>query len=462
MLRVTGNLVRIARHGTLTLMNGQYPRPLVFKKGLDLVERVLRDPASVENEQLRDLLVRFRILVSEDEQAPATHQVFRHDAKTEFALYMLVSERCNLACTYCLGRNTEYLRHQNMSWEVARAAIEKAAASVAPGGTLELLYFGGEPLLNWPLVKRCLAYATENLAPRFHGRIKHHMTTNLTRMPSDFIETAREHGITLLVDVDGDLATHDRLRPYRSGAPSYTRVMENLKRIAAAGLYFEVRATITSENVEKIREIQRHHKLLDPAACAFPTLTPVDSTGKVLDCKMYPDPTVYARELHGAVADGIFDLGSIAPVNVIASRMLRGEFVSYGCGMVMGNTGVVTADGTAYPCIYFVGRSPFRLGGVFDEVNPYSQEVYGRFFEKWKSRLNVDEREGCKACPIRYLCGGGCPLRVLAVDGNDEQSQAAREYFRAVSCAASWTAVEATIEHFGSRETGGGHAGARC
>ena len=106
-----------------------------------------------------------------------------------------------------------------------------------------------------------------------------------------------------------------------------------------------IRSTITSENVSQINEISKHHKSLEPSACAFPTLIPVDSEGTILDSKMYPDPKIYYSQLSQAIKNNEFTLSNICPSNVLANRVLRGEFVKFECGMILGNTIAVTHEG---------------------------------------------------------------------------------------------------------------------
>lgn len=451
MLLVARDLVRFESRGRLVLMNGRFPRPLVFSRGIKWVVDALNDPEHISDTSLRDLLMRFRILVEGEESPPRSHQAFDLERKTDFVIYLLVTQDCNLGCSYCLGKDTSFLDGHPMSTEVAERAIAQGINALRPGGTLQLIYFGGEPLLNWNLIKHCLEFVKREGNAWPDHTIKHHITTNLTLLPPDFIDVAKEHSLTVLVDVDGPCSTHNKMRPFRDGRPSYRRIMQNLNALERSGIYFEIRATITAENVEELRSIQEHHHQLKPQACAFPTLIPVDTAGRPLDPLMYPDPKIYRRELNKVADDGLFDLSSLCPTNVVAARMLRFEFVTYGCGMLLGNTAAVTYDGTVYPCIYLVGRSRFLLGNLRETTNPFGQTSYAGLFEEWKDRLHVDEMEKCSTCSIRYLCGGGCPLRIMALDEETEPHRVAREYFREISCATSWAAVESTIRNYDVR-----------
>jgi len=449
MLKVAKNLVCFSYDDKKVFMNSNFSRPLIFKKGAEQVERALKQPDSITDIKLLNLLKKFKILIEDEESVPKTHQKFILEGKKDLGLYMLVTQKCNLGCTYCLGDNPSYLNNKSMDIETAKMALEKAAMSMLPKGEIQVIYFGGEPLLNWELVKECINFVVNDLSLRFDVNFKNHITTNLTHLPPDFIEIAIKHKVSVLVDIDGNCNLHNSMRPYRTGEGSYEKIIENIKKIADHNIYYELRATITSENVAHLRDILKHHHNLKPAACAFPTLIPVDSEGTPLDSKMFPDPDIYHQGLKDVINDKLFDLSSICPSNVISERMLRGEFVVYGCGMILGNTAVIDHDGTVYPCIYFVGQDNFCLGNVNNEDNPLSQKNwYDKFYLKYEKELHVDNVEKCSECSIRYFCGGGCSVRLLSLKGDDEQTQKAKDYFFDINCKASWASIESAVRYF--------------
>ena len=135
------------------------------------------------------------------------------------SLYLLLSQSCNQACIYCLnGRETYQKDHKvMMSEKTAFKAVETTLDTIADNGRLEVVFFGGEPLMNWPLAKKILKYCEAELKPRNPSKeIHYHLTTNLTILPIDLIATAKQHGITFLVNVDGPEDIHDTTRHGRS------------------------------------------------------------------------------------------------------------------------------------------------------------------------------------------------------------------------------------------------------
>lgn len=458
MLVATKNLVHLTYEGKEVFMNSLFSRPLIFNKGAEQVKAAIKNPDSIEDNALLNLLKKFKILVEEEEIAPKTHQQFLMDGKKDLGLYMLVTQKCNLGCTYCLGDNPSYLNQHSMDFTIAKLALEKSARAMRKKGNIQIIYFGGEPLLNWALIKQCIEFVENELKMQFDVNFKHHVTTNLTTLPSDFIEVAEKHNVSILVDIDGRCDLHNKMRPYRNGNGSYDSIIKNLEKISKSDIYYELRATVTSENVEYLPGILKHHRNLNPAACAFPTLIPVNSEGLPLNSNMFPDPDVYSAKLKDVIKEQLFDLSCVCPSNVISARMLRGEYVVYGCGMILGNTAVVNHNGDIFPCIYFVGQKEFCLGNLEKDHNPLSQENwYEKFWLKHERKLHVDNLNECHNCAIRYYCGGGCSVRMLSLQCNDLASKNAKDYFYNINCKASWASVESAIKYFEDK-TQKGHA----
>jgi uncharacterized protein len=451
MLKKTKDLVILESNEKMILMNGRFLRPLIFDKGIDLLKKSLEFPNSIQNLNLKKILLEYKILLDDDFDSSElkTHQDFNENGKKELGLYLLVTQNCNLRCKYCLGANESYLNSNPMSFEILRKSIDSAIQSMLPNSSINFIFFGGEPLLNWELVKNAVLYIENNsLINEMKISVKHNITSNFTHIPEDFIEFAQKYGISVLIDIDGDCKIHNSMRPMRGGKPSYDKIVKNIKKLENSNVHYEIRSTITSENVGLISEISKLHKSLKGSACAFPTLTPVDSEGTILDSEMYPDPKVYFSEISKTIKNEDYSLSNICPSNVIAQRILKRELVKYDCGMLMGNTLAVTHDGYVYPCIYFIGQEEFNLGNVQDDINPMLQSKCKSFFDKYSEQLNVDNIDDCKDCSIRYICGGGCSVRMLSLQGNDIATMKAKQYFKEITCAMAWSSVESSINYF--------------
>ena len=445
-LRVTPNLIRLGGpEGALLLADSVALRPLYVHSGAAYVDRFL---AAVDQlgtrEKVRRAFPRDRALL----RALETHGVVvapgaeapppaapgpTVDGKPQISLYLLLAQSCNMACTYCLNGRRSYARDDGrmMPRAVACRSVERSLAQLAPGGLLEVIFFGGEPLLNWPLAKEVMAFCeglSKNGARDKHLRF--HLTTNLSFLPPDLIEVAKARNMSFLCDVDGPPEIHDACRPFRDGRPTHAAIADNIRRLADAGLSVALRATITARNQDLLPELVAHHKALGGTSSALVPLNPVNSDEDILPESMLPSPDKVVQGLADAFESRVWSERQLFPYGQYAERFDRGVRMLVGCGAPRGGTPVVDAAGDVYPCIYLVGIPRYYLGNVMADDYP-RREVFEAMFDG----LRVDRREDCKACPWRYACGGGCPLARLTVLENPRSSEAVKDYGRRMPCA---------------------------
>ena len=149
------------------------------------------------------------------------------------AVSLAVAQKCNLGCTYCYAQQGTFGGAAgNMPPDVAKAAIDQLVQAAEPGETLTLAFMGGEPLVNRTTLHASTRYAASEAAAR-GIRIGFSMTTNATLLRDEDIALFEEYGFTLTISLDGLEATHDRLRPYRSGKGSFAKVAENVRALLA-------------------------------------------------------------------------------------------------------------------------------------------------------------------------------------------------------------------------------------
>ena len=445
-LNVNGNLIMLERGlDELLLVNPWAVQPLYIKRGRDYVKRLIKETARTvsrkelqkafpRDSELIDTLVRHRILVEEDAPPVKDHpDPFEISTKTSgISLYLLLSQSCNLGCVYCLNGRKTYKTTQKlkMSEQVAFRSVERCLERLEKGGFLEIVFFGGEPMLNWPLVKKVILHCENGLKP-VHGdkRIKYHITSNLTVVPADFIQWAKEYKISMLCDVDGEQKVHDQCRPYKNGKPSHAVITSNIERLVQAGLDVSLRATITTLNEQRMMEIAHHHKALGARGCAIVPLNPVNSDEELLDEGLVPDASVLIQGLEEVYRSRVWDSERLFPFSVYANKVKPGSRVTTGCGAPHGNTPVVDVEGNVYPCIYLMGIERFYLGNVLEE-----EWIDRNLLDQMQSFLYVDHRTECRDCQWRYLCGGGCPVMRLTVLDSPNCTQKLRNYCSKINC----------------------------
>jgi uncharacterized protein len=443
-------------------------RPLVVERGAREIDRLLGFlKGDLETQDLVDsgyseallrTLFDHRILRGTDEdplvESPAEPLV--PAPKTQgMSLYLLLSQGCNLACVYCLNGEGTYRRTQapKMSAAVAFRSVERCMERLEDGGRLEIVFFGGEPLLNWPLAEEVIAFVEREMPQRYPGKTWHfHLTSNLATLPTGLLKTLNEHQISVLCDVDGPPEVHDLTRPFKNGRPSGERIASNVRRLVGAGIPVALRATITSRNVHHMGDIARYHKAIGGSGTSAVAVNAVNSDEDFLDEDLLPDPDLFAEGLRQMLSAG-FEMHQVFPFNQFAGTLrpdLYGQAIN--CGAPWGNTPVVDIDGEVYACIYLVGIDAYRIGNMCDGSSYPDMQALTRMMEL----VAVDHIEGCKDCIYRYPCGGGCAVGTLLVAGSPAASGRVRDYQRQVRCKSVRVIVEETLWDVARRAERGG------
>jgi uncharacterized protein len=342
-----------------------------------------------------------------------------------------------------------------MTEEIAYKSVERCLDSVSPGGKLEIVFFGGEPLLNWPLAKKVITYCENNLAKRCKDKeIRYHITSNLTILPNDLIKWAKRYNITFLCDIDGPEDIHNECRPYKNGKGSHARIVKNIERLTNSGLKVALRSTITRRNQDCMLEIAKHHKELGGIGSAFVPVNPVNSDEDILPETLMPSISKMASGLAKVYKSKVWDTQDLFPFNVYATHLRDGGRSVTGCGAPYGNTPVVDVNGDVYPCIYLVGIKRFYLGNILNENYPDDN-----VFDWMMDFLHVDNMEECKECAWRYICGGGCPVGKLTVFENPMASRKTVKYCSGIRCDYTKKVIELLLWDL-AREAGSSVEGA--
>lgn len=323
------------------------------------------------------------------------------------SLSLAIAQKCNLGCTYCYAEQGGFGEPPRlMTPEIAHAAVDLLLRGAAPGERVNLIFLGGEPLVN----RAGLREVTERAAARARAAgiaIGFSITTNGTLVDDEDAAFFEHHGFAVTVSIDGVGAAHDALRPFKSGRPSYRAVMENAARLIACARRMQVsaRVTVTPRNLDLPRTLDE----LIRAGFHGVGFSP-----------MLSSPTG-ADELHAAALERMleqmiacaarFEDRTLAGERYPFSNALhalreihRGTARPYPCGAGAGYAGVA-ADGQLHACHRFVGAAPV-LGDVRTGIDREHQA-------DWLAARHVHRQQPCQTCWARYLCGGGCHYEVV-------------------------------------------------
>ncbi len=447
-LEVAKNLIALERGADeLLLANSFHLRPLYVKRGRERVKQILAAAAQgrttaelqavfADDAPLLRLLLDYHLLPDafmprdDAREAVCLTDAVRPPLKNNITLYLLVGESCNLACIYCLNGPKTYRKdnHISMSAVVARRSVEGRLEELSPGGTLEVAFFGGEPLLHWPLVKEVIRYCEGELKRAYPDKlIRYHLTSNLTLRPADLVEWVTRYDITIVCGIDGPPEIHDRCRPYPGGAPSHARSAVTIRRLVQAGVRVTLRATITSANQDRLADVAAHHTRLGAVSSLFVPVRPINSDQDFFPEEILPDPDKVIAAALELGRHGRPGKANLFPFNDFSAEIHPGVRHVVACAAPYGTNYVVRANGDVYPCIYLVGQEPYRLGngdGALDR----------RPLNAMLETLHVDNREDCRECAWRYACGGGCPVMNIARIRGAEKRPGVVRYSRRITC----------------------------
>lgn len=332
-------------------------------------------------------------------------------------LELALAETCNLACTYCYCGTCRDMPSQGLMTEtIARQAITWLFAASGKSDTVSITFFGGEPLLNKPVLRVAIQYS-QQLA-KLHGKkVFYSMTTNGTLLDDEVIGFIKKYNFGLMVSLDGPPDIHNKQCPTRSGQPSFEAAAAGIKKLMARRRSVTVRCTMTHpvprmlDLIHYFEEFGFTRIVLGSALNAV-NPSPVDCTEEDLAaCARQGDEELIPWML-GQLASG--KTPKYYPYSNFVAEMDAGTFAPkvtpFKCGACRGTT-TVGADGTLYPCHRFVGMQAWRIGNISDGPD---FDRCKQFWRDYRACISSD----CESCWVYAQCHGPCPWVMARPDGS--------------------------------------------
>ncbi len=322
-------------------------------------------------------------------------QALPAEALTSLVLH--VSHDCNMRCGYCYA---DYGRYGGdfgyMDPELAVRHTEKFFDQLGSVDKVHLTFFGGEPLMNMPVVYAAHAYAKER-AEKEGRRLSCGLTTNGTLLTPELAQWFKENQFTITVSIDGPPDVNDRLRTLDDGTKSYETIIEGVK---TSGVRATARVTLTRKCLE-VDRIVRH---LVGEGFAEVGVSPVATGQKRFDLAG-EDLDIFFKGLENLADDFVAwakrgELFPFSNIRQVVEQVASGQTRPVPCGA---GTRLVAADnkGDLYACHRLVGEEQFKVGHVETGIDGPKR------FELLQS-MHPRSREPCQKCWARFLCGGGC------------------------------------------------------
>ena len=348
------------------------------------------------------------------------------------ALCLHVAHTCNLNCTYCFAGQGKYHGSEAlMSEETACRAIDFLIENSGDRRNLEVDFFGGEPLMNFDVVKKTVAYARER--EKDSGKnFRFTLTTNGMLIDDDVIDFANRECHNVVLSLDGRPEVHDRLRRTYKGEGSYERIVPRFKKLAESrgGEGYYMRGTYTHYNTDFASDVLHMADLgfselsMEPVVC--PPGDPYALTEEDLPV-LYEQYDLLAREMIKRRREGKPITFYHYMIDLENGPCIHKRIAGCGSGS---EYMAVTPTGDLYPCHQFVNDPAYLLGNVTGGVKRH--DICGEF-----KKCNVYSHPECRDCWAKFYCSGGCAANAYHATGkiNGVYDYGCRLFKHRVECA---------------------------
>ena len=329
------------------------------------------------------------------------------------ALCLHIAHDCNLACKYCFADEGEYHgKRELMSYEVGKKALDFLVANSGSRTNLEVDFFGGEPLMNFEVVKQLVKYGRSLEEPN-NKKFRFTLTTNGVLLDDDILEFANKEMSNLVLSLDGRKEVHDLMRPRRGGQGSYDTVVPKFIKAAESRnqMNYYVRGTYTRNNLDFAKDVIHMADLGFEQISVEPVVADKSESYAIREedidtlIKQYAELTaeMIKRKKEGKPFNFFHFMIDLSGGPCVAKRLS-------GCGSGTEYL-AVSPSGELYPCHQFMGMKDFLLGNVDEGV--IRTDIRDEF-----KLCNVYAKEKCKNCFAKFYCSGGCAANSYNFSGS--------------------------------------------
>ena len=329
------------------------------------------------------------------------------------ALCLHVAHSCNLSCSYCFASQGRYHGDRAlMSFEVGKRAMDFLIENSGTRRNLEVDFFGGEPLMNFEMVKKLVAYCREQ--EKIHNKnFRFTMTTNGMLIDDDVIDFCNKECHNVVLSLDGRKEVHDRYRVDYAGNGSWEKIVPKFQKLVQArqGKNYYMRGTFTHANPDFLKDIQTMLDLgftelsMEPVVAAHGDPAALTEADKEIVMQQYEELArlMLQRDKEGRPFTFYHYMIDLKGGPCIYKRIS-------GCGSGTEYM-AVTPWGDLYPCHQFVGDEKFKLGNIWDGVTNHALR------EEFRS-CNAYARPECAQCWAQLYCSGGCAANAYHATGS--------------------------------------------
>lgn len=330
------------------------------------------------------------------------------------AMCLHAAHDCNLRCKYCFAATGDFCMGERklLPLEVGKAALDWLVKMSGKRVNLEVDFFGGEPMMNFPVIKELVAYG-RSLEPLHNKQFKFTTTTNCTLLNDEMIDFLNQEMDNVVISLDGRPEIHDRMRPTPNGKGSYDVIIERAKKFAQKRGHqrYYIRGTFTGYNKDFGEDVMFLADQGFEQISVEPVVTSPDMDYAIREEDLPAIKAEYERlagQYYQRRKNGKWFNFFHFMIDLEGGPCLRKRLT--GCGA--GNEYVaITPDGDIFPCHQFVGREHYKMGNVMEGT--FSSEIQQQF-----AHNHVLNKEKCRSCWARYFCSGGCAANAEAYHGD--------------------------------------------
>jgi len=352
-------------------------------------------------------------LFAPDTFAPMADTLKKKTSGVVKALCLHIAHACNLNCSYCFASQGKYHGERAlMSFETGKRAFDFLIENSGSRRNLEVDFFGGEPLMNFDVVKQLVAYARSR-EKECGKNFRFTLTTNGVLIDDDVIDFANREMSNVVLSLDGRKEVHDRFRVDYEGKGSWDRIVPKFQKLVEArgGKNYYMRGTFTHANPDFLKDIEVMLSLgftelsMEPVVCApgDPSALTEEDLPIVMEQYEKLAELMLKRHREGRPFTFYHYMIDLKGGPCIYKRVS-------GCGSGTEYM-AVTPWGDLYPCHQFVGEEKFKLGDVWNGVN--NKNIQDEFMA-----CNVYSRPECKDCWAKLYCSGGCAANAYHATGS--------------------------------------------
>ena len=351
-----------------------------------------------------------KLLYSDDVYGDYSKTVVESPIK---AMCLHISHDCNLRCKYCFASTGDFGKGRKlMPFEVGKAAIDFLLEKSVGRENLEVDFFGGEPLMNFDVVKQIVEYARSK-EEEYHKNFRFTITTNGMLLDDDTIDYINKEMYNVVLSIDGRKEVNDRMRVRVDGSGCYDRILPKFKKLVdgRGDKEYYVRGTYTKYNLDFSEDVMHLYEAGFDEISVEPVIeSPEEAyaiTEEDLD-QIYAEYDKLVDRIGAIRKSGkhinFFHFMIDLDQGPCVIKRLRG------CGS--GNEYVsITPDGDIYPCHQFVGHDEYKMGNI--EEGTFNNDIKKEF-----AGCHVYSKPACQECWARFYCSGGCNANNFVFNGD--------------------------------------------